>query len=385
MKSFSVPADFKKETIDKYEKLNNNYKDSKVIETYGSISIKNLFESGRSVEELPKVDFSTFSDYVKYSREKGIEFNYTLNPPHMNNKEFTHDGIIKIIMFLNELYEIGIRTLTIAMPPLIEIVKSLNLDFKIRASVISQIATPNKAIFFKNMGVGRIVVDEFITRDFNVLKKIGKAVDGDIEIIANSICFKDCPYRIFHYNQIVGDSINVSSKASVGYYDHRCLLRRFMNIDDFLKLSWVRPEDLKYYMDIGINYFKIQGRGKVINGDPVRVIECYFNESYDGDLLELLEFFNLSSSFHIPIDNRGLDGFIKPFVENEKFCQHDCKNCNYCKNVALKFIDKNKVKEMSNLAKTFFSEYDQFNQIMGNLNKKSDEEIQEIDASFNLD
>ncbi|MFW9880349.1 MAG: hypothetical protein ACFFG0_45330, partial [Candidatus Thorarchaeota archaeon] len=60
MKSFSVPADFKKETIDKYEKLNNSYKDSKVVETYGNITIKNLFESGRSVAELPKVDFSTF-------------------------------------------------------------------------------------------------------------------------------------------------------------------------------------------------------------------------------------------------------------------------------------------------------------------------------------
>jgi collagenase-like PrtC family protease len=342
-----------------------------VIETYGNITVKNLFESGRSAAELPKVDLSTFRDYVKYSKAKGIEFNYTLNSPHMNNKEFTNDGIIKIIMFLNELYDIGIRTLTIAMPPLIEIVRSLNLDFKIRASVISQIATPNKA--------------RFITRDFSVLKRIGKAVGGNIEIIANSICFRDCPYRIFHYNQISGDSIHISSKASVNYYDHRCLLRRFMNIDDFLKLSWIRPEDLKYYRDIGINFFKLQGRGKAINGDPARVVECYFNESYDGDLLELLEFFNLSSSFHIPINNRWLDGFIKPFVENETFCKNDCKNCNYCKNFISKFIDKNKVEEISDLADTFFSEYDQFNQIMGNLNKKSDEKIQEIDASFNLD
>ena len=42
MKYFGVPADFKKETIEKYDKLNKEYSASRVIETYGNITLENF-------------------------------------------------------------------------------------------------------------------------------------------------------------------------------------------------------------------------------------------------------------------------------------------------------------------------------------------------------
>jgi len=80
MKYFSIPTDFKKETIDKLDQLNHSYDNAKVIETYGNITLKNFLGSGRSVELLPEIDLTGLHDYVEYSKSKGIDFNYTLMP-----------------------------------------------------------------------------------------------------------------------------------------------------------------------------------------------------------------------------------------------------------------------------------------------------------------
>ena len=55
MKYYSLPADFKKETIDGYAKLNNNYSGAKVQETYGNITLDNVYVSGRSADVLPEL------------------------------------------------------------------------------------------------------------------------------------------------------------------------------------------------------------------------------------------------------------------------------------------------------------------------------------------
>lgn len=47
-KFFTVPSDFQKQTIDTYSLLNQNYYDSQITETYGNISINNIFGSGRA-------------------------------------------------------------------------------------------------------------------------------------------------------------------------------------------------------------------------------------------------------------------------------------------------------------------------------------------------
>ena len=109
IKYFNVPADFRSETIDKYEELNEKYTESKVIETYGQVTIDNYIGSGRAYDLLPQVDLEALEKYIAYSRERGIGFNYTLNSTCMGNMEFTREGILKIIRFLDELHSRHIR------------------------------------------------------------------------------------------------------------------------------------------------------------------------------------------------------------------------------------------------------------------------------------
>ncbi|MCP4164185.1 MAG: hypothetical protein GY760_29340, partial [Deltaproteobacteria bacterium] len=312
MKYYCMPSDFKKETIDSFDKLNHEYKDSRVVETYGNITVGNELESGRVSAQLPEVDLIQLEEFIKYSKSKGIDFNYTLNSPHYQNKEFTNEGVSKIKSFLKTIYDIGVRTLTVASPSMIEIVQASPYGFNIVGSTLCQITNSNKAEYFKKLGLKRIVVDESINRDFNSLKDIGNLYDGEVEIIVNPICLKDCIYRTFHYNQIGFDSTDNYNKISHNFYEHRCIMQRHDKISNILRSCWIRPEDLNYYEDSKIYYFKLQGRQSVLHGDPLKTLKAYFDMSYDGDLMEFIQLFHKMNSFNIKLDNRKLDGFLKP-------------------------------------------------------------------------
>jgi collagenase-like PrtC family protease len=359
MKYFNVPADFKNETIDRYDQLNNAYNDSKVIETYGQITIDNPIGSGRAYDLIPQVDMATLNRYIQYSREKNIGFNYSLNTTCFGNKEFTPGGMAEILRFLNDLYEAGVRSLTIALPSLIELVRLTKYDFEIKASTLCQVINANKAMAYKKMGVDMVIIDESINRDFGALTQIRDAFGEKIEIIANVICHKNCIYEMYHHNQVSHDMGN-SAEQSVTYYSHRCMMKRCEDAANLMKQNWIRPEDIKYYTAVGIHYFKLQGRQAVLKGDPLRAAECYFKESYQGNLLELLDMFSPTNSFMVYLDNRKLDGYIKPFVEKPGFCKNYCANCRYCDIFVEKCLDMKKTAETFDLAAEFYLKYDHF-------------------------
>lgn len=364
MKYFNIAADFKKETIDAYARLNETYQDSKVIETYGNLTIGNTFEGGRLYDDIPKVDIHTLKSYIDYSQSRGIDFNYTLNGACMGNREFTKAGIIELKEFLIKLYRAGVRRLTIALPSVITLVKSMRLDFEVKASVICQITNANKALSFKRAGADRIVIDESLNRDFSSLRDIREAFGEKAEIIINSVCYKDCIYRIFHYNQIAHCSVNNAPESIISFYNNKCMLKRAEEVGNYLKMCWVRPEDIQYYHEIGINYYKLQGRHTVLQGDPVRAIETYFKQSYDGDLIDLLNFFIPNYKLKVGLDNQKLDGYIKPFFETPGFCKEDCKRCGYCDAFAKNGINYERINRINMIANKYVTEYDQFTNLL---------------------
>jgi len=370
MKYFSIPSDFNKETIKKYAELNSMYSENKLIETYGNITKGFFLSSGRSVEALPKIGFNELEEYIKFSKTNGINFNYTINSSHMGNREFDESQLKKIIKFIENLRNIGVENLTVTLPSIFELIKSLNYDFNLKVSVICQVTNANKALEYRNSGINRLVIDESIIRDFSELKRIRHAFGDGIEVIINAICSINCIYRMFHYNQISEDSLHASNEKSINYYVHRCLIRRHENPGNLLRLGWIRPEDLHYYEAIGINHFKIQGRDNIINGDPVRVLKAYFNESYNGNLMKLLDVFDSTMSFTSFIDNKKLEGFIKPFVENERFCKKYCDQCKYCNNFAELCVDKEKTNEIYSSATNFYKEFDGYSKMITKLKEE---------------
>jgi hypothetical protein len=337
MQYYILPADFKKETIDGYAELNKKYKESKVLETYGNLPPGSLHGSTNSADTLPGKNTKALKKYIDYSLKNGIEFNYTLNAPSLKNKELTKTGIFKIKEFLKLLRDLNVWVITVSLPPLVEIIKAFDSRFTVKASTICSINTPNKALAFKNLGVDRLVVEEAVNRDFKTLKDIIKSFGDKIELIANTVCYNNCIYRQFHYNSNAFSSAKCNN--SYKYYIPRCSQRMLNDPSTFIKNSWIRPEDVHHYRDIGIKYFKLQGRGLVKKSSPVKALEYYFKESFDGDLWQLITLFYKDDIPVVSIDNKKLDGFIDSFINNDHFCRNMCSECNYCNGYAKEAID----------------------------------------------
>jgi collagenase-like PrtC family protease len=363
-----MPADFKKETIDAYDDLNQKYKSAKIVETYGNITYGNKVGSGRAASQIPDSDLMDLKFFIQYSKQKNIDFNYTLNATHMENREFTPEGVREIKIFLRDLYEAGVRSVTAALPSLIQLIRTSGYDFEIKASTLCQITNANKALAYKNMGVHRIVVDESVNRDFRNLRRIREEFGDNVEMIVNPLCLKDCIHRKFHYNEITTDSTGASNDVSVNFYEHRCVLQRNSQISNLLRMCFIRPEDLNYYTNIGIHYFKLQGRHLVLVGDPLRTLKAYFDENFNGDVMDLIYMFYSQNSFRIPFDNKKLEGFLKPFASKEDFCKRDCKTCGYCEAFARKIIDYEKAAEVIQAAENFYDQYDKFNRMAREIN-----------------
>ncbi len=363
MKLFSVPTDFLTSTVDRFAELNARHEEAAVTETYGCVTRDGLFGSGRISSELPDIDLRQLEKYVGYAASRGIDFNYTLNPSCAGNIELTGGGLRRAERFISRLWGMGIRHLTVSMPTLMTIIKDSGHSFSVKASAICQINSAYKAQHYRSRGLDRMVIDQDITRDFRRIRQICAAFGDGVEMIINSLCIKDCPNTMFHYNQISHSSVAQDVR---GYYDqYHCLGAYSSIVDhmDIMRLNWVRPEDLGLYERAGINRFKLQGRTLALHGDVLRAVETYMEASYDGNLYDLLFLFTPGMSEYVPyylyIDNNALEGFLKPFFDDPEHCTGDCDACGHCAFFAAASMDTDANRELILTAKETINKRDE--------------------------
>lgn len=380
MNYFSVPSDFNTHTLENFDALNQKYSDSKVIETYGQLTVGSIVSSGRVIDVLPEVNYKALEKFVKYGLSNGIEFNYTLNPACFGNQEFTEEGIEDILTLLQTLYDIGITHLTVSSPPLFELVSKFHNQFKLKASAICEISSVHKALFYRDIGASRIVVDPDITRDFQILKNITGSFNDGVEIIINNVCLKNCAYKMFHYNHEAHRTPDNDTQTITDYYFNRCSMQKAEKISNLLKLNWIRPQDLHFYEKSGIRNFKIQGRQNVLKGNVMRALKAYFDKEFDGDLFELITLFAPYNSFQPCIDTKKLDGFVEKFFTNTEYCQEMCGKCGWCEKYAKKSIDFHQAEKLNAIALEYYHEKDKYL----NLNIETMESV-DVDVNLNFD
>lgn len=347
MKKFSLPTSFRKKFVEEVQKLNEKYREKKAVisELYGSLPVS-LTGSARLSSYLPKVSLKEISSHIKILEDFQIEFNYLLNSPCLGNLEYTYSGKRKILEFVKSLIDSGVRRFTVTIPYLIELLKEKFPFLKITTSVISEIDSVEKAIFYNRIGADRITTSFFINRNFPLLKEIKKKIDGEVEILLNDACILNCPLRNFHYcfvGHATSESFDISELSIKGKDDpfwERCYYLRLKNPEEFIKSPWIRPEDVKEYEEF-VDYFKISGR-ELSEKFLIKRAEAYLSGSYQGNLNEITNFFDFQfpceEKLEIVIENSSLEGFIEFFKNNKINCHKGCENCSYCKEVAKKVI-----------------------------------------------
>lgn len=204
----------------------------------------------------------------------------------------------------------------------------------------------------------------------NVVEELKTA---KIELLATNSCLKDCPLIHTHVNSISHASSMASKNNYVDWCLYKCQYRELCAVEEYIKSPWIRPEDIKYYEEIGIEHFKITERDfptEIL----VKRLDAYCNRKYDGNLLDLIQghgyelannkklelvkkpvFFkediineiNRVRGFkqerrfpcHVYIDNKKFGNFIDFFVQGK--CSGNCSECRYCLAVANNVISIN--------------------------------------------
>ena len=370
-------------------KLIDKIKDYSVYEVYGKMKY-DYIGGGRPDNTLLNIDKKKFESHVKKVRESGIRFNYLLNGSCLSNNEQNPKWQSKLKKFLNYLKNVGVNSLTITNPYILMFVKKyFKEDFKVRISTFACIDSYTKAKYWEDLGADYLCVDFVkINRDFKTLKyMVDNLKTAKIEILATNSCLKNCPMIYTHINGLAHAS---TKEKNSGLYEDwslfYCQKKEIENIEEYIKSPWVRPEDIKFYENIGIEHFKITERGFPTNELVKRVI-AYSNRKYKGNLLDLIQGHGVvkkknlkfqkqvvssrkeiyeeikrvrglgrprECERHIYIDNKKLDNFIKFFVDSK--CSGNCNSCGYCSMIAKNVIIKNQ--EVCDYLLELYNKYD---------------------------
>lgn len=350
MNKFKVGTNFDFALIDKVEQMNKEFEGkSKVTEMYGSIR-EHADLAARPDFRLPDISENQLKEYVEKLSSIGVDFNYTLNSffPYGSKEGFVYyKSFTKhIIEFLES---IGVKRITVANPIMLEFVRNvLHSDIAIEVSTCMHIDTVTQIKYLKDKyNIDKVCGNVLKNRDFDFLSMAaGYCNDNGImyELMVNEFCgvggegyATHCIYRDSCYMCHATGKTVKDADAFDEYPMKLCTGSRNEDQANWLKMRFIRPEDLVHYRGIGIHNFKITGR--TASTDYItRVLRSYMAEDFDGGLLNLwkpLESINMSKSetftpYEIP--NKKLDGFINMWSSGRKKCDYEVcgETCTYC-------------------------------------------------------
>ncbi|MEI6425425.1 MAG: hypothetical protein WCP55_24655 [Lentisphaerota bacterium] len=206
---------------------------------------------------------------------------------------------------------------------------------EVRASVNMRIGSTSAMSYVSGL-FDSFYIWRDIQRDVNAVKDVKKWCDEygkGLYMLANSGCLRCCPGQTFHDNMVAHDAGIDEMKNVSGWTPHVCwnLYKDPANYVEFLKASWIRPEDIHHYEDV-IKVMKLATRQ---HSHPRVVIGAYVNRSYNGNLLDLCE--PSFSSIFAPyiIDNSR---FPDDWFGTAAACAVNCRHCDKCEKVFQKVL-----------------------------------------------
>ena len=268
-------------------------------------------------------------DDLKWARGNGIELDTLFNCNCYGDRAISTDLADFVRRTLGEMDSEGLfpETVTTTSPFVATVLRRDFPSVKIRWSVNLRV---HGTVGFEPV---EDLFDSFYIsrehqRDLNFVQTMARWArrhGKTLGMQANSGCLRQCPYQTFHDNlhghdreaqSAVGERLDFSVFLCKAHYARG-------NYEDFLRATWIRPEDLPRY-EPHVDVVKIATRR---HPDPVRVLNAYADCSYDGDLAALMD---PAHVFPRRFDNRTLGrSLIWPSVMNCR-ASNDCLHCGRC-------------------------------------------------------
>ncbi len=349
---------------------------SEVAEVYGKLR-SDPIGGGRSSYTLRPASWGRLREVVDEAHGYGIGFNYLINGATLQGLEQTRRGQKTIRRLLARIDRMGVDSVTVASPYLLRVVKRCHPRLRVRVSAFAVVDGPAKARQWEDMGADAICISALAcNRSFGVLGAMREAVSCELQLIVNASCMPGCAHELTHMNLLTASSS--TSSATRGLCLDHCFLRcsslRLHEPVHYIRSTWIRPEDLHHYEELGYDSFKIVERSCPTEL-LVKRVEAYVRRSFDGNLLEIAgpvaqisgrqgasirqrlamvrDLFRptkvntgallavkryaeriLFSTYErrrapVYIDNKALEGFIDGIRERD-CARTDCARCGYC-------------------------------------------------------
>lgn len=358
-----------------------------VDEIFGKLD-RDFIGGGRSTYTLRLITKKHLIEAVQEAGKYGIAFNYLLNGAHLEGQEQTRKGQYQIRKMLDFLSHIGVSRLTVASPYLLRLIKKQYPQFQVRISAFAIIDSPLKAKQWEDMGADTLCISAIAcNRDFSLLKAIRTAVQCDLQLIVNASCLLNCSHELTHMNMLTQSSRSNDPLKGLclDYCFLNCSQKRLQDQINYIRSTWIRPEDLSYYENLGYHHFKILERscpGELL----LKRVHAYATRNFAGNLYELIapvaqlskkNKASLSQRLRmiyimfrplkvkissllkmkkyaetvmdhdfsaqdspVYIDNQELEGFIKGIMKRQ--CRIlDCEKCGYCQDWAVRTVTIN--------------------------------------------
>lgn len=348
---YKIGCNFDYKLLEFAKNTNDVFENRKITEMYGSDQQHHEL-TARPKFRLIDIKPKELEKYIKCCNDNNIEFNYTLNSIYLFSKRELYKKSKKIIKFVEFLSDIGVKRITISNPIILEFIHNIgNLKFEISTIAHIDTVTQIKYYLSKYHRIDKICGNILKNRSIKFLKnavELCKKMNCSYELLVNEFCgvsngistthcvYRDSCYLCHSENQTISDK-NLFSEYPMGY----CINSRNSYRSNWLKLRWIRPEDLCLYTNLGITNFKISGRTGTTEY-ITKIAQAYVSGIWNDNLLKLwkpLETITLKDTpeleFNHPhdIDNQKLNSFVYHWFNNLDFdccneiCGHTCKYC----------------------------------------------------------
>ena len=279
----------------------------------------------------------------------GIPLSATFNniwvrPDQKNLNEF-----IKNFKFL---YDAGVRTATIPHTSWVmtgQIQKEYP-ELKIKNTILREVVKPNEIVSLASAGFYYINLDRDIMRDRDAFKRLNDAKQYCADkgnpilysLLVNEKCWGGCPIMPEHYQY---NSTRTGTEPQ--YFNSEISRISCSRWDEYdpateLKAANLPPwrEDWQWYLDNGIDVFKLHGRENALRlRESMDIIERWDND----DEIMFPEFSKYMVDLDVP------DAPINIWRDKIKTCKFDCWDCNYCESVVESKLKKQKREKMNPL------------------------------------
>ena len=254
--------------------------------------------------------------------KEGVIFAHKLNKKvYVTVNIVLHNKELKnLVKYLKELDKIGVDAIIVSdLAIILEAKKNTNLE--IHLSTQASTLNTESALFYKNLGVKRIVLAREMT--YEEIKEIRKNVDIDIECFIHGAMCASYSGRCVLSNFLTNRDANRGGCAQICRWDFKLLNENkdiIQGEKDFTfcskDLSMI--EHIKEMIDLGIKSFKIEGRMRSVYYIAT-VVKCYRNaiDNYYKGIYDIKDYKKILDR----VANR--DSCVQFFDGNKDY------NCNY--------------------------------------------------------